>query len=252
MVRADVLLVEGGWINSRALATRLIKNESIHYFNNNQWHLLKKPSLKLAADTEFKIDADEYLQYVSRGAFKLKAALDALSLDVSGLIALDVGQSTGGFTDVLIQGGVRQVVGVDVGRDQLAEQLRQLPNVVCLEGINARDLPRETLLHYAPSGFSLVVMDVSFISQSLILPNLPSLMADDGWLITLIKPQFEVGKENIGKGGLVRDESLYDQVLARISKQVEDLGLSVVNVIDSPIKGGDGNREFVLMARKTV
>ncbi|MCE2027943.1 TlyA family RNA methyltransferase [Sessilibacter corallicola] len=251
MIRADVLLVEGGWVSTRALATRLIKSECIHYFNNGQWQLLKKPSLKLEAATQFKVNAGEEFQYVSRGALKLKAALDHLELNVTGMNALDVGQSTGGFTDILVQNHVNQVVGVDVGHDQLAVKLRENPRVACLEGVNARDLPSKSLLEYSPSGFDVVVMDVSFISQSLILPNLPALMKTNAWLISLVKPQFEVGRDNIGKGGLVRDTSLYAQVLERISGEVAALGLRVHATIDSPIKGGDGNREFILMAQRS-
>jgi 23S rRNA (cytidine1920-2'-O)/16S rRNA (cytidine1409-2'-O)-methyltransferase len=251
MIRADVLLVEGGWVDSRALAARLIKNQCVEYLSDGRWQLLKKPSLKVSSETQFKITASEELKYVSRGALKLKAGLDELGLDVSGMTALDVGQSTGGFTDVLVQSGAARIVGVDVGRDQLSEKLRNHPNVVCLEGVNARGLPQKTLIEHSPGGFELVVMDVSFISQSLILPNLPSLMAPNSWLITLIKPQFEVGRENIGKGGLVRDASLFDGVLTRISEEIRQLGLRVESIIDSPIKGGDGNREFVLMAQKS-
>lgn len=249
MNRADVLLVEGGWVSSRAQAARIIKQGGVRYGSGSDWQVLSKPSLKLPDDIQFQLDDLDELQYVSRGALKLKAAVEFSGIELTGKSALDVGQSTGGFTDYLVQSGIKRVVGVDVGRDQLDGKLREHPKVTCLEGVNARELP-ETLLDYEPQGFDVIVMDVSFISQSLILPNLGRFLKPKGFLISLVKPQFEVGKENIGKGGLVRDAGLYPQVKARIQREVEALGFEVQGYLESPIKGGDGNREFLLIAQR--
>lgn len=251
MLRADLLLVEQNLVGSRAQAQKQIAAGKVRYFDSGDWQLVDKPSLKLPLDTRFQIHTDEADRYVSRGALKLLGALRETGLDVSGMTALDVGQSTGGFTDCLLQAGATKVVGVDVGRDQLASRLREDNRVVCLEGINARDLPADVLLsHIGAQGFDLAVMDVSFISQTLILPGLVRLIKPGGYLISLVKPQFEVGKEGVGKGGIVRDESLYLLVSEKIRQACESEQLMVKTYMESPIKGGDGNREFLLFAVK--
>jgi len=249
MQRADLLLVEQGLAGSRAQAHKQIAAGKVRYFDGGDWHLVNKPSLKLPAGTRFQIHTDEADRYVSRGALKLLGALRETGLDVSGMTVLDVGQSTGGFTDCLLQAGAAKVVGVDVGHDQLAQRLREDNRVVSLEGINARDLPAEMLLpHTGGQGFDLAVMDVSFISQTLILPGLARLIKPGGYLISLVKPQFEVGREGVGKGGIVRDERLYQLVAEKITSTCEAENLTVKTYIESPIKGGDGNREFLLFA----
>ena len=161
-----------------------------------------------------------------------------------------MGQSTGGFTDCLLQSGIQQVVGIEVGHDQLAPRLREDSRVICLEGYNARELKPELLDYTGGTGFDLAVMDVSFISQTLILDSLASLLRKNGLLITLVKPQFEVGPSHVGKGGIVRDSSLYPKVRQRIEHQLSDLGFEPIDFRESPVLGGDGNREFVLVARK--
>lgn len=248
-IRADQLLVSLGLASSRAVAAKLIKGQLAAIKVAQVWQPLVKPSQLLPPDAELQITASEATRYVSRGAFKLKHALEKANIDVTDMTALDVGQSTGGFTDCLLQNGVNKVVGVDVGRDQLAEKLRQDPRVVCLEGINGRELPQTTLLSHSPGGFDLIVMDVSFISQTLILPNLVPLLKPGAWLVSLVKPQFEVGREGVGKGGIVRDTSLYPQVQNKIEQMLSSLELDVLNFIDSPIEGGDGNREFLMIAK---
>jgi 23S rRNA (cytidine1920-2'-O)/16S rRNA (cytidine1409-2'-O)-methyltransferase len=242
--RADMLLVELGLAESRAQAQRWIGEGKV----TADGRVLGKPSQKLAEETVFTVQRDEQDRFVSRGGLKLAAALEKNLFPVQG-IALDVGASTGGFTDCLLQSGIEQVVCVDVGHDQLAERIRSDRRVHNYEGINARELPHD-LLQHAPGGFDLVVMDVSFISQTLILPGLPALMKPGGWLVSLVKPQFEVGREFIGKGGLVRDTSRYAVVEQNVKGCANESGLEVAAFFDSPIEGGDGNREFLMVATK--
>lgn len=252
MQRADLLLVELGFARSRTHAQQLIKSGRVQAEIKGKWQLLKKSGLKLEADTPFEVEEDEGDRFVSRGALKLLKALDTLQLELTGKTAIDVGQSTGGFTDCLLQAGIDAVVGIEVGHDQLADKLRSDPKVTCYEGINGRDLPHEMLLsHTHGKGFDLAVMDVSFISQRKILPSLIPLIAQNGYLISLVKPQFEVGKEGIGRGGIVRDSSLYPQVKAEVAECCANLGMKILDYFESPIKGGDGNREFLIIAQKS-
>lgn len=249
MQRLDILLVERGLADSRARAQRLIKEGRVRV-NSGGWQAVTKPGLKLLPDTPIEVEKSAADQYVSRGALKLIPALERFALPLEGKIAIDVGQSTGGFTDCLLQHGIDRVVGIEVGHDQLAPRLRQDPRVLCLEGVNARELQPSLLEHTDGQGFDLAVMDVSFISQTLILDALAPLIRCGGLLITLVKPQFEVGPDNIGKGGIVRDERLYPQVRQRIQQLLERLGFEILDDSSSPILGGDGNREFVLVARQ--
>lgn len=251
MQRFDLLLVERGLAQSRTHAQRLIKNGQVEVNEAGRWISITKPGIKLQSDTEFRVEHALVDTFVSRGALKLLGALEHLKLDLTGKVAIDIGQSTGGFTDCLLQHGVAKVVGIEVGHDQLADKLRQDPRVVCYEGINARELPAETLLaHATGNGFDLAVMDVSFISQTKILPSLIPILAQHGLLISLVKPQFEVGKSGVGSGGIVRDQRLFPQVQQQVSECCEALGMAVIHYAESPIKGGDGNREFLMVARK--
>jgi len=252
MQRADLLLVELGFARSRTHAQQLIKAGRVQADFKGKWQPLTKPGLKLEAGTPFKVEEDEADRYVSRGALKLLKALDAAQLELNGKIAIDVGQSTGGFTDCLLQAGIDTVVGIEVGHDQLADKLRTDTRVTCYEGVNGRELPHEMLLdHTNGKGFDLAVMDVSFISQRKILPSLIPIIAENGYLISLVKPQFEVGKEGIGRGGIVRDSSLYPQVKAQVAECCSNLGMEILDYFESPIKGGDGNREFLIIAKKS-
>ena len=253
MQRLDMLLVERGLVQSRTHAQRLIKGNKVKYLQNKQWQATNKPGLKLEPDTELQVERDEADRFASRGALKLLGALERSGLDVNGMTAIDVGQSTGGFTDCLLQAGAERVVGIEVGHDQLIERLRNDPRVICHEGVNGRDLPQDLLLSHTPDqrGYDLAVMDVSFISQTKIIPALAPLVRTGGNLICLVKPQFEVGKEGIGRGGIVRDASLYPQVESLIRDCYQQYGLSVKEYFESPIKGGDGNREFLIYAVKT-
>ncbi|KEA64048.1 RNA binding methyltransferase FtsJ like [Marinobacterium lacunae] len=251
MLRLDLLLVQRGLADTRARAQRLIKEGRVR-IQLGQWQPALKTGIKVPEEIAIEVEPSEEDRFVSRGALKLLPALDRFAPDLQGKIAIDVGQSTGGFTDCLLQHNARRVVGIEVGHDQLAERLRQDPRVVCLEGYNARQLSADLLEHTSGKGFDLAVMDVSFISQTLILDSLAPLVAPEGLLITLIKPQFEVGPEHVGKGGIVRDATLYPKVRAQIESQLTRLGFSTLECSDSPILGGDGNREFVLVAQKNI
>jgi 23S rRNA (cytidine1920-2'-O)/16S rRNA (cytidine1409-2'-O)-methyltransferase len=196
------------------------------------------------------LDAAES-RYVSRGGLKLEGALRAAGLDVRGWTCLDVGQSTGGFTDCLLQQGAARVVGLDVGHGQLHVSLRNDARVTCIEHCNAREVDAALLAsHHAPTAYDLVVGDLSFISLTLVLPRLAPLLAATGHLLMLVKPQFELQPGQLAKGGIVRDESLYASVEQRIRAACESAGLQVAGWFDSAIRGGDGNREFFVLARR--
>lgn len=249
MLRIDLILTEQGLAKSRSQAQTFIGEGRVSYKQGSHWVSVTKPSLKLPSDTEIAIQQNDADKYVSRGALKLEGALQYTNLNIEGLYVLDIGQSTGGFSDCAIQHGAAKVVGVEVGHDQLDHRLRDNQNIVCLEGINARNLSVEDLHeHFPEKGFDLVVMDVSFISQTKILPQLPSLLSREGHLITLVKPQFEVGKDFIGKGGIVKDTQRVKKLEKDIKNFIQGLGFEIKCYIESPIKGGDGNQEFLLWA----
>lgn len=247
LLRADALLVQRGLAASRTQAQRLIA-EARAFVDGVP---IGKPSLELPPDAVLSIAEDDSDRYVSRGGLKLEGALKQTGIAVTSKTCLDVGQSTGGFTDCLLQAGAGQVVGVDVGHDQLHGKIRNDVRVSALEGINCRSLSTTDLGTAMPTdGFDLIVGDVSFISMTLILPQLPHLLAANGDLLLLVKPQFEVGPGNIGKGGIVRDPALYRQVENKFRDCARQLGLTVKAWLDSPIAGGDGNREFFIWLNK--
>src|SRR2546428_2839601 len=205
-----------------------------------------KPGTALADDTELTLAGRDH-PWVSRGGVKLAFALDHFALDPSGMIALDIGASTGGFTDVLLARGAARVHAVDVGRGQLAWKLRQDPRVVVHEGVNARYLSRAEI----PEPIDLVTCDASFIGLATVLPATLALTADRALLVALIKPQFEAGPSEVGKGGVVRDPAVHRAVRERIAAWVgAQPGWSVIGIADSPITGPAGNREFLIHARK--
>lgn len=247
MLRADALLVAQKLAPSRTAAQWLIKEGRVSWAGGP----IAKPAMELPDDTPLTVAADPDAHYVSRGGQKLAGALSETGLEVAGKRCLDVGQSTGGFTDCLLQNGAKHVVGVDVGHDQLHPQLRVDPAVTAIEGINCRALTAADLGNAMPAdGFDLIVGDVSFISLTLILPQLPPLLAEHGDLLMLVKPQFEVGPGNLGKGGIVRDPALYGEVEQKLRNSAQNLGLTVKAWLDSPITGGDGNREFFIWLNK--
>ncbi len=215
------------------------------------WKAVTKNGEELRDGVELRLLDTAETRYVSRGGLKLEGALRHTGLNVTGLRCLDVGQSSGGFTDCLLQQGAVQVVGVDVGQGQLHPQLQDDPRVVCIEKCNARELSARALQDAggAPP-FDLIVGDLSFISQTLVWPALVPLLAPGGQMLMLVKPQFELQPEHIGKGGLVKDAASYAIVRERIEQTCEDLGLRMRDYADSVITGGDGNREFFVHASK--
>ncbi|MFZ2266041.1 MAG: TlyA family RNA methyltransferase [Azonexus sp.] len=247
MARADQLLVENGLAASRTAAQRLIAAGRVSWSGG----LVKKPALDLPSETTLIVQSDPEDRFVSRGGLKLAGALAETGIHASGKLCLDVGQSTGGFSDCLLQDGASQVVGVDVGHGQLSRRLFGEARLTAIEGINCRALMAADLAeHFPAGGFDLIVGDVSFISMTLILPQLPALLAAGGDILVLIKPQFEVGPANVGKNGIVRDTALYGEVESKLRQCAGHLGLEVRAWLDSPITGGDGNREFFIWLNK--
>ncbi|MGZ5278927.1 MAG: TlyA family RNA methyltransferase [Pseudobdellovibrionaceae bacterium] len=246
--RLDLQLVELGLAPSRTRAQDLIKTGSVLVDGKPA----KASSQIVEENSKIEIQDSELNKYVSRGGLKLEGALDKIQLSVHGLAILDVGISTGGFTDCLLKRGAQQVVGVDVGHDQLHPSLRQEPRLILIEGVNARELDQnEQVLQNKPaSGWPLIVVDVSFISLSLILPALKVTLQKGGHLLALVKPQFEVGPEGLGKGGVVKNPILYAQVEEKIRQKCLELDLTVRDYLESPIEGKDGNREFFVFAQK--
>jgi 23S rRNA (cytidine1920-2'-O)/16S rRNA (cytidine1409-2'-O)-methyltransferase len=245
-MRADQLLVQRGLAPSRSAAQRLIAQGAVRWLGPTGWAAPRKAGEELPEGCELQITDDAELRWVSRGGLKLEGALAHTGIDVTGRTCLDVGQSTGGFTDVLLARGAGRVVGIDVGHGQLHERLRADPRVVALEGVNARHL--DAALLPVPR-FGLIVGDLSFISLSLVLPALAPLLDAQGELLLLVKPQFELQPADIGKGGLVRDEAAHGRVESRLRDACAACGLAVSDWFASPIAGGDGNREFFVRAR---
>lgn len=246
MERADTLLVTRGLAASRTSAQRLIEAGRISWQSGHGIEAVAKPAQLLPGTAEIFVASGDEDRYVSRGGLKLAGALAHTRLDVRGRTCLDVGQSTGGFTDCLLQAGAARVIGVDVGRGQLHPRLREGDRVVAIEGINARAIGETPL---PVRQFDLIVADLSFISLTLVLPQLVPLLAAGGDMLLLVKPQFEVGPGNVGKGGIVRDASLYAGVEAKLRAACAASSLAARDWFDSPIAGGDGNREFFLWIR---
>ncbi len=238
--RADQLLVERGLSDSRARAQALIMAGVV--FSGER--RIDKPGQGLAAEAPLEVRGQDH-PWVSRGGLKLAHALDHFAIDPRGLVCLDIGASTGGFTDVLLARGAARVYAVDVGRGQLAWKLRQDERVVVLEGTNARYLGRDEV----PEPVALITCDASFIGLRTVLPAPLALAAPGARLIALIKPQFEVGKARVGKGGVVRDPGLHKEVCEEIGAWLADLpGWRVRGLSESPIRGPEGNREFLITA----
>ena len=240
--RLDLLLVERGLVSSREQARRLIMAGAVVAGEQR----VDKPGTLIDPASVVRLKADAQPPYVSRGGHKLAGGLKAFGVDVSGVTALDVGASTGGFTDCLLQHGAAKVFAVDVGYGQLAWSLRQDPRVVNLERRNIRSLAPEEL---SPTP-SLAVIDASFISLTLVIPRVISLIAARGEIVALVKPQFEVGKGRVGKGGVVRDPALHAEVLKDLQARANQWQLEVRGVTESPLRGPKGNKEFLLYMQK--
>ena len=248
--RLDRLLLARMLVPSRTIAQKLIEQQKVSIFENGQWRLAIRAAEKISECAEIKIADSDELRFVSRAGLKLDAAIQKHSIELAGKLALDIGQSTGGFTDCLLQAGAAGVIGVDVGHDQLHPRLKQNPKVRLIEGCNARKLSENTYISSRKAEISFAVMDVSFISQTLILPELSRVLFSGSELVSLVKPQFEVGKHNVGKGGIVRDRALYKDVEILITNKLQETGFKVLDYFASPIDGGDGNREFLVYAEK--
>lgn len=281
-MRIDQLLVARGLASTRSQAQRLIA-DGVQWqkfsSGGEEWKTVTKNGDEVPDDAPVRLLNDAEARYVSRGGLKLEAALKHVGLPVAGLACLDVGQSTGGFTDCLLKHGARSVVGVDVGSAQLHPSLRADPRVLCVEKVNARALTASDLIaayeestgadgqfsleegepddegdgdqtsEFAPE-FDLIVVDLSFISQTLVLPALVPLLKMGGTLLTLVKPQFELQPGQVGKGGIVKDAAYFPLIEQRLREACADLDLTVADWFDSPIEGGDGNREFFICARR--
>jgi 23S rRNA (cytidine1920-2'-O)/16S rRNA (cytidine1409-2'-O)-methyltransferase len=283
-MRIDQLLVQRGLASTRSQAQRLIA-DGVQWRKGEEWKRVAKNGDEVPDDAPIELLDDSEARYVSRGGLKLEAALKHVGLVVKGLRCMDVGQSTGGFTDCLLQAGAASVVGVDVGSAQLHPSLREDSRVLCVESVNARTLSATDLIaayadstgadgqfdeedeefgggeveevdadttelpeEFAPP-FDLIVADLAFISQTLVLPAVVPMLGAEGILLTLVKPQFELQPGQVGKGGIVRDDAMYALVEERVRTACKDLGLEVTHWFDSPIEGGDGNREFFICAR---
>jgi 23S rRNA (cytidine1920-2'-O)/16S rRNA (cytidine1409-2'-O)-methyltransferase len=238
--RVDKLLVERGLADTRERAQRLVMAGLV--FSGDV--VVDKPGTRFALDVPLDVRGETH-PFVSRGGPKLDATLAALALDVRGLVALDVGASTGGFTDCLLQRGAQRVYAVDVGYGQLAWKLRNDPRVVSRERTNVRLLQRADF----PEPLDLVTIDAAFISLRLVLPVVARLLDPDRRIIALVKPQFEVGKGRVGRGGVVREAALHVEVLTDLQRCASELGLTIDAVLTSPLLGPAGNREFFLALR---
>ena len=234
--RLDVLLVEKGLCESRSRAQAVIMSGEV-YVNGQK---SDKPGTPTDVEAEIEIRGNA-CPYVSRGGLKLEKALRDFGVDPTGLTCLDSGASTGGFTDCLLQNGAKQVFAIDVGYGQLAWSIRTDPRVVCMERTNIRYVTPEQL----GTPVQLAVIDVSFISLRIVLPAVKALLSADGQIICLIKPQFEAGKENVGKKGVVRDPAVHQAVLNSFLQLADVLQMTVCNLTFSPVKGPEGNIEFL-------
>ena len=241
--RLDTVLVSRGLVLSRERARALILAGQVRV--NGQ--AATKAGTAVADDAEITLALPDH-PYVGRGGLKLAHALDAFALVPSGVTALDIGASTGGFTDVLLQRGAAKVVALDVGHGQLDWRIRTDPRVVVLERVNARTLTAAQLPEAART-FALVTIDVSFISLRQILPVLPPLLTGGADVIALVKPQFEAGRDEVGKGGIVRDEAVHRRVVEEVTAAAANLGFARLAVVESPITGMEGNREFLMHLR---
>lgn len=240
-MRLDVYLAERGITKSRSSAAECIKSGLVSVNGNTD----VKPSLDISAEDQVVLLGRPH-EFVGRGGVKLDFALSSFGIDVAGYRCVDIGASTGGFTDCLLKRGAMTVLAVDSGHGQLDPSLRSDSRVISLEGFNARELTADNV----PFVPNIAVCDVSFISQTLILPAVCRILPTDGIYIGLVKPQFECGRAALGKGGVVRDKKSHAEAVQRVSFAAADMGFSVIDIIPSPVNGGDGNREFLLYAKK--
>ncbi len=235
-MRADVFLVQKGLAPSRRKAQELIQSGKV----TADGKTVAKPSEELSENSEVLCESG--CEFVGRGGYKLQAALDAFQIDVSGLIAADIGASTGGFCDCMLQKGVKKIYAVDVGHDQLAPSIKSDPRIVSMEGVNAKELDKN--LFEDPIDF--LTADLSFISVTILFDKFREVLKDDAGAVILIKPQFEAGKNNIKKNGIVKDPKIHVNVIKTVTESAQKSGFSIWGLMPSPITGGGGNREFLL------
>ena len=240
--RLDVVLVERGLVPSRERARALILAGQVRV----EGQVVSKAGAPVAEGASVELTTPDH-PYVGRGGLKLAHALDVFKVPVEGRRGLDIGASTGGFTDVMLQRGARDVIALDVGHNQLDWKIRSDPRVIVREGVNARTLTDEAVPHIV----DLVTIDVAFISLAYILPEVPKVLAADGDVVALVKPQFEAGRDDVGKGGIVSNPAVHEAVVARVTAVAESLGFTRMGLIDSPITGATGNREFLMHLRKS-
>jgi 23S rRNA (cytidine1920-2'-O)/16S rRNA (cytidine1409-2'-O)-methyltransferase len=238
--RLDALLVARGLVESRERARALILAGKVHVTG----HSAAKAGSLVPDDAEVRVAEPEH-PWASRGGIKLAHALEVFAIDVTGRLGLDIGASTGGFTDVMLQRGARHVIALDVGHNQLHWRLRTDPRVTVIEGFNARTLSRSDLPALG-DGAGIATIDVSFISLRHIMPVVPALLAPEADVVALVKPQFEAGRDDVGRGGLVKDPTVHARVIAEVTAAATAVGLSRVGLIESPITGAEGNREFFI------
>jgi 23S rRNA (cytidine1920-2'-O)/16S rRNA (cytidine1409-2'-O)-methyltransferase len=258
-MRADQALVARGLAPSRSAAQRLIADGAVRL---SQGEVLRRPAQAISEHDALVVEASDETRFVSRAGAKLLHALNDLGVDPAGRVVLDLGQSTGGFTDCLLQCGAVQVIGVDVGHGQLHERLRADPRVICIEHTHVRDLDRvsltERVSRLAPGptpgthGHVMAVVDLSFISLTRVLSAIHGLLADEADVLMLVKPQFELGPEALDRRGIVRSEALARQALTRIEDAARALGWTLLGRCDSAVRGTDGNLEFFLHARTGI
>lgn len=241
-MRIDSFLAENGFYNSRSKAQAAILSGFV-FVNGVK---AEKLSLSVDGSEDIKIISEE--RFVSRAGEKLSHALNEFGVSPEGLVALDIGASTGGFTDCLLQNGAKKVFALDVGKAQLAEKLRNDERVIVIEGFNARNAKKDNF----DDDIDIIVMDVSFISQTLIYPACADILSSEKFMITLVKPQFEAGRSNIGKGGIVKDKNgvIIKQILENLDSVANENGFSRIGFTDSPIEGGDGNKEYLALFKK--
>ena len=239
--RLDKILVNRGLISTRVRAEKMIEETGVKVNGK----LITKPGKKFMSDVAIEL-IEEEIPWVSRGALKLIKALDHWKIDVTNKIAIDLGASTGGFTEVLLSKGIQKVFSVDVGTDQLHARIKENEKVIDLQKTHVRELTN----HLITDVVDIVVIDVSFISLEKVFPFLHPFLSNDATIVALVKPQFEVGKENVSKGGIVKNQKLYPQVIENVKNYALRSNLTYQDHTESPLLGGDGNREFLMWLKK--
>lgn len=252
LIRIDVWLVDQGYAPSRSKAQELIDESRVEIFKDSKWQILSQASLRIAKTFStdlIRVDSEEVLRFVSRAGRKLEGALHDFEIGVAGIVALDLGQSTGGFTDCLLQKGAHRVVGIDVGRDQLSPRLQENVRVTAIEEINLKDLRTDTRFQQAvpPEGFALTVCDLSFISS---LQHLDDVLGWSDAVVLLVKPQFELGAAVLNKKGLVQRPELISDLKLQFEKECKLRGYSECRWAPSHLSGRDGNQEYFLYAKR--